>query len=299
MPWLQLTLGSDAESAVQMAALLAKFEAVSVSFSAANDEKIFDCEPPVSKENLDLWQEVRIVALLHMDTDLDVLLGCLRNKIGHDLQLDYALTVLEDSNDWVQFSQSEHGIKVFADRLCICPSWCEPPKNSMQVVYLDPGLAFGTGTHETTAACLEWLAKHSLAGKSLIDYGCGSGILALAAVKLGAQHVYAVDIDSQAVQVSKENAKINNVSDQLVIANANDIELPAVDVLVANLLLNPLNQLAGCFADLVHASGDLVLSGLLATQVEDCMAVYQRWFVMSEPIFKQEWAMLHGVRKCL
>lgn len=162
------------------------------------NEQIFD-DLTVVQEGLELWQKVRVTALLHADMDLDVLLGCLRNKIGQDPQLDYTLTVLADPHDWVQLSQSAHGVKGFADCLCVCPSWCEPPKNGMPVVYLDLGLAFGTGGHETTAVCLEWLAGSSLVGKSVIDYGCGSGILALATVKLGAQQIYAVDIDPQAV----------------------------------------------------------------------------------------------------
>lgn len=297
MSWLQLTLESDVESAVQMADFFEKFEAVSVSLSAADDEKIFDSSAAV-QEDWALWQNVRVIALLHTDTDLDVLLGCLRNKIGHSVALDYTLTMLAEPSDWVQLSQSEHGLKVFADCLCICPSWCEPPKDDMAVVFIDPCLAFGTGAHETTAVCLEWLAGSSLVGRSVIDYGCGSGILGLAAVKLGAKQVYAVDIDRQAVQISKENAKANNVAEQIKVAHPDDIALPVSDVLVANLLLNSLNQLAVCFAGLVHASGDVVLSGLLSTQVDECLAVYQQWFVMSKPVFKQEWAMLHGVRRC-
>jgi ribosomal protein L11 methyltransferase len=253
MSWLQLILKSDLESAEQLSELLELFGAVSISMSAMSDEKIFG--QAIEKDPV-LWQRTRIVALLHEDTDLDTLLVCLRNRVGADRIDKHEISVLED-RDWVNEFKFGHGVKIFADRLCVCPSWCELPRNDIAHIILDPGLAFGTGTHETTAACLEWLASNDIKNKSVIDFGCGSGILALAAVKLGAVKVYAVDIDPQALQATVENAKRNNVTDQLVIAHPENIQLPTVDVLVANVLLNPLQ----------------------------------------EPVFKQEWSLLHGTRK--
>lgn len=293
MSWLQLTLESDFESAEQLSELLEQFAAVSVSLSPVSDEKIFG--QAIEKDSL-LWQQTRIVALLHEDTDLDTLLVCLRNRVGADRIGRHEISILED-RDWVGEYRLGHGVKIFADRLCVCPSWCEIPKDDIATIILDPGLAFGTGTHETTAACLEWLAQSDLKEKSVIDYGCGSGILALAAVKLGAGKVYAVDIDPQALQASEENAKRNEITDQLVIAHPDDIQLPVVDVLLANVLLNPLQGLARHFADLVKPSGDLVLSGLLSTQAEECLEAYQSWFNMDQPVFKQEWSLLHGTRR--
>ena len=292
MSWLQLTLESDLESAEQLSELLEKFDAVSVSLSAVSDEKIFG--QAIEKDPL-LWQQTRVVALLHEDTDLDTLLVCLRNCVGTDRIGRHEISRLED-RDWVSEYRLGHGVKIFADRLCVCPSWCELPRDDIATIILDPGLAFCTGTHETTAACLEWIAQNDLKGKSVIDYGCGSGILALAAVKLGAGKVYAVDIDPQALQASEENAKRNEISDQIVIAHPDDIQLPVVDVLLANVLLNPLQGLAYRFADLVRPSGDLVLSGLLSTQAEECLEAYQSWFNMDQPVFKQEWSLLHGTR---
>ncbi|MCH8846804.1 MAG: 50S ribosomal protein L11 methyltransferase [Proteobacteria bacterium] len=293
MSWLQLTLESDFESAEQLSELLEQFAAVSVSLSPVSNEKIFG--QAIEKDSL-LWQQTRIVALLHEDTDLDTLLVCLRNRVGADRIGRHEISILED-RDWVGEYRLGHGVKIFADRLCVCPSWCEIPKDDIATIILDPGLAFGTGTHETTAACLEWLAQSDLKEKSVIDYGCGSGILALAAVKLGAGKVYAVDIDPQALQASEENAKRNEITDQLVIAHPDDIQLPVVDVLLANVLLNPLQGLARHFADLVKPSGDLVLSGLLSTQAEECLEAYQSWFNMDQPVFKQEWSFLHGTRR--
>ncbi len=293
MSWLQLILESDLESAEQLSELLEQFGAVSVSMSAVSDEKIFG--QAIEKDPV-LWQQTRVVALLHEDTDLDTLLVCLRNRVGADRIGKHEISILED-RDWVNEFKLGHGVKIFADRLCVCPSWCELPRDDIAHIILDPGLAFGTGTHETTVACLEWLASNDIKNKSVIDFGCGSGILALAAVKLGAEKAYAVDIDPQALQATEENAKRNGITDQLVIAHADDIQLPVVDVLIANVLLNPLQELANHFSELVQPCGDLVLSGLLSTQAEECLEAYQSWFSMDEPVFKQEWSLLHGTRK--
>ena len=293
MPWLQLTLESDLESAEQLSELLEQFGAVSVSLTAMSDEKIFG--QAIEKDPV-LWQQTRVIALLHEDTDLDTLLVCLRNRVDEGKIGKHEISMLED-RDWVNEFKSGHGVKIFADRLCVCPSWCELPQADIPHIILDPGLAFGTGTHETTAACLEWLAENDVKDKTVIDFGCGSGILALAAVKLGAKKVYAVDIDPQALQATEENAKRNEIRERLHIAHPDDIQLPVADVLVANVLLNPLQELANHFSELVRSSGDLVLSGLLSTQVQECLEAYQSWFNMDEPIFKQEWSLLHGTRR--
>ena len=293
MPWLQLKLESDPESAEQLSELLDQFGAVSVSMTAMSNEKIFG---QAIEKNPVLWQQTRIIALLHEDTDLDTLLVCLRNRVGEGKIGKHEISMLED-RDWVNEFKSAHGVKIFAERLCVCPSWCELPRDDIPHIVLDPGLAFGTGTHETTAACLEWLAENNIKDKTVIDFGCGSGILALAAVKLGAGKVYAVDIDPQAIQASEANAKRNGITDRLVIAHTDDIQLPVVDILLANVLLNPLQELASLFSQLVLPAGDLVLSGLLSTQAEECLEAYQSWFNMDEPVFKQEWSLLHGTRR--
>jgi len=293
MSWLQLTLESDFESAERLSELLEQFGAVSISLTAMSDEKIFG--QAIEKDPV-LWQQTRVIALLHEDTDLDTLLVCLRNRAGEGKIGKHEISILED-RDWVNEFKSAHGVKIFAESLCVCPSWCELPGDDLPHIILDPGLAFGTGNHETTAACLEWLAENNIRGKTVIDFGCGSGILALAAVKLGAEKVYAVDIDPQALKASEENAKRNSITDRLVIAHPEDIQLPVVDILVANVLLNPLQELASLFSELVQPSGDLVLSGLLSTQAEECLEAYQSWFNMDGPVFKQEWSLLHGIRR--
>ncbi len=184
---------------------------------------------------------------------------------------------------------------VFGERLCICPGWLKPPDGYQHIITLDPGLAFGTGGHPTTSLCLEWLARQELTGRSVIDYGCGSGILALAAARLNAGKVYAVDIDLQAVAAARNNAGRNKL-EEITIGAAEEVDLPASDILIANILLTPLLAFAPKFSTLVKAKGDIVLSGILASQAEECLAAYGRWFKMDEPEFRNEWAMLHGVR---
>ncbi|OGT32249.1 MAG: ribosomal protein L11 methyltransferase [Gammaproteobacteria bacterium RBG_16_51_14] len=291
MAWLQLTLESDPQHAEQMAELLEKFGAVSVSFSAVSNEPVFGQEEtePV------LWQQTRVVATLYEETDLDVLLVCLRDRIGAEHILKHEITLLED-RDWISEYQQGHRPLTFGDRLCICPSWCRPPDSLTEPIILDPGLAFGTGSHATTSLCLEWLVANDVTGKTVIDYGCGSGILALAAARLGAGEVYAVDIDPQALQAARENIQRNHLDRHIVISHADEIDLPATDVLIANILMNPLLDLGPQFAVLVQVGGRLALSGLLATQAGECLAAYQGWFNMEHPVYRQEWALLQGTR---
>ena len=182
-------------------------------------------------------------------------------------------------------------------RLHIIPSWLSPPTDDDKPsIIIDPGLAFGTGTHVTTALCLEWLAQNNIEGKSIIDYGCGSGILALAAARLGADKVFAVDTDPQAIAAAQFNIRRNHFEKVISVSSPDQLSLIEVDILIANILMGPLLELASIFSVLVRPDGQLVLSGILATQVEECLATYSRWFKMSDPKFRDEWAVLHGYR---
>ena len=292
MAWLQLTLESTREGANRLAELLEQFGAVSVSLSAISPERLF-AESDNSNEIL--WEHTRVTALLHEETDLDILLVCLRSRAGADQIRNHRIDLLPEQ-DWVGNYQQTYGPKIFSDKLCICPSWCVTPENVPQVLMLDPGLAFGTGAHTTTSLCLEWLVERDITGKQIIDYGCGSGILALAALKLGAAHAFAVDIDPQALEAAQANAEKNSLKDRMTIAQPGEVELPPVEILVANVLLNPLLDLAPKFAGLVLPHGWIVLSGLLATQAEECLAAYQSWFNMESPEFRREWCRLQGSR---
>ena len=293
MAWLQLTLDSDRNAVERLCALLAQFDAVSVSLSAASGEVLL-AEGAGLKE--DLWERTHISALLPEDIDLDILLACLRNCAGTDQIHGHQITFIGD-RDWVSEVQQSHRPQLFGNRLCICPGWCTPPDHIPHLIMLDPGLAFGTGGHDTTAMCLDWLVQNDITGRIVIDYGCGSGVLALAAAALGAGHVYAVDIDPQALMASRSNAERNHLPGKITVTHPDAMELPVADIILANVLLGPLLELAPEFARLVCGGGSVVLSGVLAGQSEECLAAYQTWFNMDVPRYRMEWALLHGTRR--
>lgn len=295
MAWLQLVLESDSNGAREASELLEQFGAISVSLSAINKQLIVEQHPDQEEA---LWDHTQITALLYEETDLDVLLASLRNRLGHSLLHNQKITLLPDK-DWVSEYQQSHGPRIFGNKLCICPGWHTPPDNVDHILMLDPGLAFGTGSHETTGLCLDWLVTNEIKDKRVIDYGCGTGILAIAAVLLGANHAWALDIDTQALQSATANAGKNQVSEKLTIGLPDIIKLPACDILLANILMNPLLDQVAQFAELILPGGDIVLSGILASQVEECLATYTSWFNMDAPVFRQEWALLTGRRNCL
>ena len=165
------------------------------------------------------------------------------------------------------------------------------------IITLDPGLAFGTGTHPTTALCLEWLDANDVRGKRVIDYGCGSGILAIAALKLGAREVYAVDIDPQALLATQANATINAVQDRLRVGAVSELKGIQADVLLANILAEPLKELAPTFGELVAPSGQIVLSGVLVLQAQEVAARYTPWFDIAPATFREDWARIDGARR--
>ena len=266
----------------------------SVSLSASDRQLIIGQFPDPDQEE-QLWDHTQVTALLHEDTDLDVMLASLRKRLGPLLSGKVKISPLPD-RDWVREYQDSHGPRIFGDKLCVCPGWHIPPDNIENILMLDPGLAFGTGSHETTGLCLDWMVANSIKGKQVIDYGCGSGILAIAAVMLGADHAWALDIDPQALQSASVNAENNQVADKLTIAMPDEVIVPPVDILIANILLNPLQELAERFAELLLPGGNIVLSGILANQAEECLVAYKPWFNMGPPEFKREWAMITGFR---
>ena len=290
MGWLRLTISSDASHIEAIGGLLEQFGAVSLSYTPVTDEPLFD----EGGQGGGLWQKTAVAALLDEDTDLDILMACIRNRVGMEHIHGQHIAPLQDA-DWLERHKAGHGPLVYGGRLCVCPSWCEPPQAIDQVIRLDPGLAFGSGSHDTTRLCLEWLAGRDLAGQRLIDYGCGSGILGLAALAMGAEQVLAVDIDAQALAATRDNAARNGLSERISTGRP-EILAGAADILIANILLNPLLQLAPRFAALLAPGGDLVLSGLLANQAGECLAAYRPWFKMDAPRYSNEWAMLCGYR---
>lgn len=182
----------------------------------------------------------------------------------------------------------------FGQNLWICPHDQEVEAANAVVVKLDPGLAFGTGTHPTTALCLDWIAEHVKPGKSVIDFGCGSGILAIAAAKLGAQPIWALDHDPQALQATRTNAEQNHVNSQIITGFSEDFTSIKADIVIANILANPLIELANQLLDRLQSQGQLILSGILQEQAENVIQAYAKKINFAKPISKEDWVLLIG-----
>lgn len=294
MPWIQIKLNATNANAEQIGdMLMEETGALSVTFLDAHDTPVFEPLPGETR----LWGDTDIVALYDAEADTELVITLIKNSNMLETGFAYKVEQLEDK-DWErEWMDNFHPIK-FGDRLWICPSWREIPDPTAVNVILDPGLAFGTGTHPTTALCLEWLDGLDYHNKDVIDFGCGSGILAVAALKLGAEKVTGVDIDYQAIEASKANAERNGVEDQLALYLPEDQpEGLIADILVANILAGPLRELAPLIAEKVKPGGQLALSGLLKEQAEEVSAFYSQWFNMDAPAHKDDWSRLTGIRK--
>jgi len=291
MPWLQLKLASTPDAAQRLSDLLSDAGALAVTLQDAADQPLYEPPPGATP----LWSQTWVTGLFDADADLQAVLADLRNTLGGQ-DLPHVISPLEDK-DWEREWMDNYHPMRFGARLWICPSWHQPPDVDAVTVMLDPGLAFGTGTHPTTALCLEWLDAHDVVGKHVIDYGCGSGILAVAAAKLGAQQVWAVDYDPQALHATTLNAEKNAVSKCIHTVLPNDLPRDTTDIMLANILADPLIELAPLFADLVRPGGAIVLSGILNTQSDAVMQRYQPWFDMAPATERDEWMRLSGVRK--
>ena len=291
MPWIQIKLNATDKNAEQIGdMLMEQTGALSVTFLDAKDTPVFEPLPGETR----LWGETDILALYDAEADTQWILeqmassGLLEQGFAHKVEQ------LEDK-DWErEWMDNFHPMK-FGERLWVCPSWREIPEPDAVNVMLDPGLAFGTGTHPTTSLCLEWLEGLDLEGKTVIDFGCGSGILAIAAIKLGAKKVIGIDIDPQAIIASKANAERNGVKDQLELYLPQDQpENLIADVVVANILAGPLRDLSGVIKSLVKDQGELAMSGVLDTQAEDVANYYRDQFDIAPIAEMQEWCRISG-----
>lgn len=247
-----------------------------------------DCVDP------ELWPACRLTALFPGDVDVRPILSRTGEALGVHPPATYSVETIEES-DWVRLTQSQFPPFLVGRNLWIVPSWAEPVDPHAINLRLDPGLAFGTGSHPTTRLCLQWLAQHLRQGESFLDYGCGSGILAIAAAKLGAGEVRGVDSDPQAIVTSRSNAARNAVVARFESPDA--MRAVLVDVVVANILANPLRLLAPVLANRVRASGRLVLSGILEPQADSVAAEYERWFNIDVWGREDGWVALAGTRR--
>ncbi len=290
MPWLQLKLVTHAGEADAISDLLTELGAVAVTYEDAADQPLFEPDPGETR----LWRETRVIGLFEADTDIEAvkteLLARLDSPPAH-LNID----PLEDK-EWTRAWMDAFKPIPCGQRLWIVPSWHQPSDPEAVNVILDPGLAFGTGTHPTTALCLQWLDSHPPQGLEVIDYGCGSGILAIAAALLGARHVWAVDHDPQALIATRDNAGKNGVADKITTCLPEELAQFETDLVLANILANPLMELAPKLAQQVKKGGDIVLSGILSHQADPVRQRYQQWFDMNPARQQEEWVELDGKR---
>lgn len=292
MPWLQLELEATPDNAEQLSELLHTAGASAVTLQDAADQPLF--EPPLG--TTPLWNTTRVIGLFAADTDVPVVLASLQQQLEPDPLPAWHLNPLED-RDWVRAWMDDFQPMRFGERLWICPSGYTPPEPQAVNILLDPGLAFGTGTHPTTAMCLRWLDAHAPQGLTVIDYGCGSGILAIAACKLGARHANGVDTDPQALLATHDNAEKNQVSDCIDVYLPADFPPQPVPLLLANILAGPLQSLAHRFSELVKPAGHIVLSGILAEQAELVMQQYRAAFDIQLIDQQEDWVCLAGQRR--
>jgi ribosomal protein L11 methyltransferase len=290
MAWLRITLDGSFHDPEQLSELLSATGAVSVAFEDAADQPIIEPLPGETR----LWPHTRVSGLYATDVDAARILDILRRELN-DPQLQATATPLEDQ-DWERAWMDQFQPLRFGRRLWVCPHWHTPPQPEDVNIMLDPGLAFGTGTHPTTALCLEWLDAQELRDKTVIDYGCGSGILAIAAAKLGARHIWAVDYDPQALTATASNASANHVDERISVHAPETLPAITADILLANILSGPLLQLAPRLAGLVQPGGKLVLSGILGEQAPALMEKYRAWFNMEPTVTRGEWVRLSGQR---
>jgi ribosomal protein L11 methyltransferase len=301
MPFLQLTLAVGSADPAPFEDALLGAGALSITLEDAADNPVLEPAPGTTP----LWPSVRIKALFDAAADPVVIETILKTELSQPLPaLDFqALADRIWEREWLK----DFRPMLFGSRLWICPDGQRPTTTLLPeshtarlapcYIDLDPGLAFGTGTHPTTALCLEWLDGADLHGKAVLDYGCGSGILAIAALKLGAASATAVDIDPQAVTATLDNAQRNGVADRLIVSTVAEMQATPADIVLANILAEPLEALAPVLTALVKPRGNVVLSGLLTHQAPRVAAQYAPWFDIEPLAVREDWARVTGVRR--
>jgi ribosomal protein L11 methyltransferase len=294
MAWLELSLIVTAAQQAEVETALEDLGALAVTLLDAEDHPIFEPAPGETP----LWPEIALSALFEADRDRAGLVHVLTDLVPDLSPERVAFRIVEDQ-DWTRAWMDQFQPMRFGRRLWIYPWNIEPPADDADaiVVRLDPGLAFGTGTHPTTALCLEWLDALDLSGLTVIDYGCGSGVLAIAALKLGAAHVIGVDNDPQALAASRDNAERNGVADRLALQMPAEFAETPADALVANILAGPLAELAPRFAACVKAGGALALSGILRGQEIELVERYATWFEALAIDAREDWIRIGGRRR--
>lgn len=291
MPWLQLIVNTSRKYAASIEDAVLAAGALSVTLQDNADQPIL--EPALGETPL--WNETRLTALFDAEIDTAEATAIVNSRYGNPLP-DFRWEQLEDK-DWEREWMLNYHPICCGENLWICPSWREPPDPDAVNLMLDPGLAFGTGTHPTTFLCLQWIDQQEMTDKQLIDFGCGSGVLGIASLLLGAQKVVGIDIDPQALLATAENAKRNQLPE-----TAMPVYLPEAcpsepaDIMLANILAGPLAELAPTLNGLTKSGGKLCLSGILISQAEAVMAAYSEWFTFDPIVQQEEWVRLTATK---
>lgn len=296
MSWISLNIEASDSNAEALTEALMALGALSASIEDANAETID--EQPIFGEPGDpppgIWRQNVVSALFEADTDIAEVMSLLGVATGLT-GLNYTTETIAEQ-DWVRATQSQFDPIRIRNDLWIVPSWHDAPNPTGLNIVLDPGLAFGTGSHPTTHLCLSWLADTITGGEQVLDYGCGSGILAIAAKKLGAGQVVGVDIDAQAIQASSYNAERNDVIAEFFMADR--FSGTTYDIVVANILSSALSVLAPALAAACRPLGRIALSGILREQATQVSDIYDEWFDMDAPVFMDSWVLLTGRKRC-
>ena len=293
MSWLSLSIDTDCRHAEALADALLEYGALSVSIEDADagtaDERPQFGEPGAQTQLG--WERSRVLALVAPSSDVAQLVSASAARAGLPELPEFTQEEVAEQ-DWVQVTQSQFEPICVSPRLWIVPSWHTPPDAQATVLVVDPGMAFGTGSHPTTRLCLEWLERSVRSGVSVLDYGCGSGILAIAAAKLGASVVIGVDLDPQAVTSSASNAQRNAVNAGFY--DAREGLSGEFDIVVANILANPLKVLAPALCAHVRPGGSLALSGILVEQADEMIAAYAPYLHLAVHDARDGWVCLTG-----
>lgn len=293
-PWVQLTLHPSGYEIDALEDALLAAGAVAVTLSDGGQDPVLEPGPGETP----LWRTTLVTGLFDARTlDIPTVQATICRELDTRIMPSHRLDPLED-RDWVRAWMDDYHSMRFGRRLWICPSHRSPPSGGVAVVRLDPGLAFGTGTHPTTALCLEWLDGFPVKGMTVLDYGCGSGILAIAAGALGARELWATDIDPQALEATLSNARRNDLQDRLTITVPKNLpDGLRLDVVLANILAGPLLALAPLLARRVRDGGVLVMSGLLERHANEIEQAYSRWFDFRSRRLREGWVLLEAIRR--
>ncbi len=295
MGWRELRFVCDAAAAEGISDALLDAGALSVSVEDADagtaDERPRFGEPGGIDDGA--WARNTVIALIEANVDARSMVAAACAATGVAMTRSLAITEVAEQ-DWVRLTQSQFDPIHIAEKLWIVPTWHDVPDPHAIALRLDPGLAFGTGSHPTTHLCLTWLASQQLGGKQVLDYGCGSGILAIAASLMGAAHVVATDIDPQALEAARDNARANHC--ELEIAAAEQMPAGEADVVIANILTNPLKVLAPALAGRVRRGGSLTLSGILDSQADEVITTYAPLIKLTVWQRREGWVCLSGTK---